>query len=278
MSRVCIWYSTKLECDSRFVNTVWFKNLTTKYSAVRELRFLSFGVWRRVVGWVLPDVSKDRVVCLLQAAGPSSTLIGKINPEEEGITIGWNMRSFSPTGTLSHVQEYRCKNLKCRPVHYSLHANAQTDTHVEAKRGNFCNLLLQAFRKYYTAWDCLVCFQNRKHGVGAKLVAKCLKIHRHAAGKGNTETDSCIWPSEFRLNTVFKMVQFVPRSKHCVSVIQGSQMCVYKRKIQAHSHSHCCRSKAIMYQMLRERERERERERALVIQHVKRMRRIYCHL
>ena len=119
---------------------VWYQHLATNCSAVRVLRLLSFGVWRRVVGWVLPGVSKDGRVCLLQAAGPSSTLLGMIDPEEDGVTIGWNIRSYSPTSTLSHAQQYRCDNLKCRAVHYSSHADAQTDTRDEANGGISANI------------------------------------------------------------------------------------------------------------------------------------------
>ena len=147
---LCLIFNEIGMWQQMFGNTVWYQHLTTNCSAVRELRILSFGVWRRVSGWVLSDVSKDRGVCLLQAAGPSSSVLGLLDPEEEGITVGRNIRSYSPTGTWSHPQQYRCENLECRHVHYLLHANTQTDTHDEANRdisANFC-----CKRSENTAW------------------------------------------------------------------------------------------------------------------------------
>jgi len=108
-------------------------------------------------------------VCLLQAAGPSSTVLGMLDPEEEGITIGRSIRSYSATGTRSHPQHYRCENLKCRPVHCSLPANAQTDTHDRANRGISANFSCKRSENFMLR-AAVLCFQSRKHGVRAKFV------------------------------------------------------------------------------------------------------------
>ena len=107
-----------------FVNTVWYNIWTQTVEECDTWGFVSFGMWRRVVWWVLPDFSKNDSVCLLQADGPSSTML---DPEEEGITIFRNIRSYS-----SHPQRYRCENLKCRSFHYLLHATARTGMRDEA--------------------------------------------------------------------------------------------------------------------------------------------------
>jgi len=134
VSGVCIWYSTKSECDSRFFNTIWYQHLTTNCSAVRELRLLSFGLWRRVVGWVLPDVSKNRGVSV---TGSWSKQYSSLDDWP------WRRRLYDrlkQQELLTHRHLVARSTIPLREPQMSP-CSQQTDTHDRANRGisaNFC--------------------------------------------------------------------------------------------------------------------------------------------
>ena len=189
-----------------FVNTVWYQHLTTNCSAVRELRILSFGVSCRVVGWVLPDVSKDRGVCYRQLV-QAVLFLGCLTLKKKAL------RSVETAGaTHPPASGHTLSNTATRTSNFTLFTARYMQIHRLIRMTKLIGEFLQIFAASAPKIYCLELYcvyskpQTWRHSETCRL---CLKIHRHAAWKRNlhiVEPLKFIWIPRERWSNSYRAV------------------------------------------------------------------------
>jgi hypothetical protein len=67
--------------------------------------YLSTGMWRRIVWWVAPDVSKYRSAFIFRAK--------QLDPRRQTCCDSWNVENYSPNDTASHPGRHKSEQCHC---------------------------------------------------------------------------------------------------------------------------------------------------------------------
>lgn len=106
------------DCSYTSVQTAIHSALLTdwRFKEGTEMKFMSFGIWRWVVGWAVIDVLKDRGAFMFRVKNHLDCLTSKSVPRS-GITHPTTQCYVSEGLSL---QQHLCENFKCRKetVHF----------------------------------------------------------------------------------------------------------------------------------------------------------------